>query len=142
MPLCSRIWIQMFWAICLYLALVFGVFVFIKCLFHASASDLVGPYSALAVPGVIAQLLAKWLRDLEVRGSSPKRLAFGWALMTALFSVSISAALLYSAMKFQLINSTDAAWVFGIAVLGGGIAAGLAGYNTALTGISARAKGS
>ena len=139
MPLRSKIWVQMFWAVCVYLALQFATFLLIKIIFRVAAERLVGPYFAFAIPGVVFQFLAMWLRDLEVRGASPKRLVLAWALAIELFFLAIVAALFYSVLKFQILNSTDAAWTFGLMVAGGSAAVSLAGYRPVLERISARA---
>jgi hypothetical protein len=130
----------MFWAICLYLALEFGAFVLVKLILRVSVGDLFGPYLAFAIPGISVLFLAKWLRDWEGRGPSPKQTAFAWAITMVLFFLAITAALFYSATNLRLINASDAVWVFGVMAVGGTTAGLFAGYNMALASVSARLK--
>lgn len=108
----TRRW--MFWDICLYLFLELGLFVTVKYVFHVTEERLLGPYVALAVPGVIFLVLVRGLWKWEERGPSPARLAFGWGLSVALLFLAICVAFFYSSVELQLVDPNDAVWVFGM----------------------------
>jgi hypothetical protein len=130
----------MLWGICVYLVLTGGVFVIVKQIAHITYAEIVGPYLAFAVPGVIFLLLVRWLWKWEAHGLSPMRLAFAWSLSIALFFLAVCSALFYSGVELKLVDPNDAVWVFGMMVVGGSVSAALIPYKMMLARISGRVK--
>lgn len=135
------VWTWTFRSAGVYLALELALFVVVERVFHIPVGKLIGPYLANGAPGTIFFPVIWWLRKLEERGASPRRLAVGWGLCTALFFSATNVALLYSAVAFRLINPDDALWGFVLAEIGGVPAALFTAYSTALKRISTRAVG-
>lgn len=98
--------------ICIYLFLELGLCVAVKYVFGVTAEKLIGPYLALAAPGVIFLLMVRWLWRWEERGASSTLVAFGWGLSVALFFLAVCAAFFYSSLHLELLNASDAAWIF------------------------------
>ena|SRR5882724_12414934 len=109
--------IKMFWAICFYLALELGLFVIVKQILHAPEGELVGPYLAFAVPGVILLPAAWRLRKWEERGASPRRLALWWGMLIVSFASAVLVAFVYSGIELHLIDPSD--------IVGGSVVAGV-----------------
>jgi len=128
----ANIWTTVVWAICTYLVFELGMFIIVKYIAHAGEGELLGPYLALAVPGVIFLLVVGWLWKWEELGQSPRWLAYGWGLSIALFFLSVCAALFYSSVKLRIIDPSDAVGVFGLMVVGGTLSGFLGGYTMTL----------
>lgn len=111
------LWAWLFLALPIYLVLEVGPFMIIGWVLKKSVGELVGPYLAFAVPAVIIFPLVWWLRIWEEQGASPKRLARGWVLSTALFLIAGIVATFYSGIELRLMAPKDALGGFIVAVL-------------------------
>lgn len=101
-------WVWLFWSLGIYLALELGPFLIAKHVLNKTAGDLAGPYVAFAAPWAIMAPLIWWLRKWKEQGASPKRLARGWGLSTALFGVAVVVGVMYSGVKLGLMDPMDA----------------------------------
>ena len=83
-----------------------------------------------------------WLRTLEERGVSPKRLAIGWGVTIALFHWAVIAACIYAGVTLRIVKSGDPAWVFafGMTAIVGTASSYFVGYKRMLEVICARAR--
>jgi hypothetical protein len=111
------LWAWLFWGLPIYLVLEAGPFLIIGWGLKKTVGELAGAYLAFAVPAVILLPLVWWLRVSEEQGTSPKRLARGWVLSTAMFFVAVIATVIYSGIEFRLIDPKDALGGFVAAVL-------------------------
>jgi len=106
------LWAWILWSLPIYLLLEVGAFLIIRECLRKTASELIGPFLAFAVPWAIFAPLVWWLRKWEEQGATPKRLARGWGLSMALFSIAVMVALFYSGMELRLMDQMDAAISF------------------------------
>jgi hypothetical protein len=134
------LWAWLLWALPIYLVLEVGPFLIIGWGLEKTIGELVGPYLAFAVPAVIMMPLVWWLRVWEKQGTSPKRLARGWVLSTAMFFVAGIVATFYSGVELRLMDPKDAMGGFVVAVLLS-IPSLFVIYRMALRVISTRATG-
>jgi hypothetical protein len=132
------LWAWLFWTLPIYLVLEVGPFLIIAWGLKKTVGELVGPYIAFAVPAVIMMPLVWWLRMSEEQGASPKRLARGWVLSTAMFFVAVIVAVFYSGIELRLVDPKDALGGFVVAVLASVPSLYFIVYRRALRVISTR----
>jgi hypothetical protein len=137
----ESIWVWLFWGLGFYLALELGQFFILGRVLKKTAGELVGSYLAFATPAAIIMPLIWWLRKWEERGASPKRLARGWGLGTALFAIGVDVAVFYSGMVLHLMNPTDVVGGFITAVLISVPISYFVAYHLTLARISSRVTG-
>lgn len=137
----ESIWVWLFWGLGIWLVLELGPFFIAGRVLKKNAGELAGPYLAFAVPWAIMTPLIWWLRKWEERDASPKRLARGWGLSMALFSVTVMGALFYSGVELRLMNRADAMGGFIVGVLLSVPISYFVLYQRALTRISSRTTG-
>lgn len=94
----------MLWALVLYLTLEMVPAFIVKLVLNKPFGELVGPYVAFAMPGMVFVPLAWWLRQREGKGLSSRSLALGWGLYMALFVSLVTSALFYSGAELQVIK--------------------------------------
>jgi len=135
-----NVWTRMLGPICLYLVLETGTFVIVKYIVHATVREILGPYLAFAMPGVIFLLLVGRLWKWEEDGLSSARLAFAWGLSVALLFFAISAASFYSILKLRLVDFGAAIFAFGMMAVIGTAAGFFIPYSMTLERMSARVK--
>lgn len=133
----TNMFVKMLFAYCLWLALEAGEFAVAKQILHATETELVGPYLAFAVPGAVILPLAWWLKKWEKRAPSPKRLALGWSLCTALFFCVAIAAFYYTGVHLQLLKLSNV-WIFVVEAAAGVLVGAIGMYRMVLPRISAR----
>jgi hypothetical protein len=137
----ESIWVWLFWALGIYLALEAGPFLIARWVLRKAPGELAGPYLAFAVPAIIIMPLVWWLRKWESKGASPKRVARGWGLSVAIFGVAGIAALSYSGVALRLMDRVDAEVNFVVMVLLSVPILYFGIYHRALRFISSRALG-
>jgi hypothetical protein len=133
------LWAWLLWTLPIWLLLEVARLLIIGWLFKKTAGELIGPYVAFALPAVIIMPLVWWLRILEEQGTSPKRLARGWLISTAIFCFTVIGATFYSGLKFQLIDPKDALGGLIVSVLLSAPSLYFISYRWTLRVISARA---
>jgi hypothetical protein len=129
----------MLWAVIIYLALELVPALIAKEVLNKTVQELLGPYLAFAIPGVIFLPLTWWLRNWEKSVASPRWLALGWCLSMTLFISVFTAAVFYSGGELHLINSRDDVMYFVVAGVVGALAASFGMYNNVLARITERA---
>ncbi len=133
------LWAWLLWSLPIYLVLEAGPFLIIGWGLKKTVGELIGLYLAFAVPAVILMPLVWWLRVREEQGASPKRLARGWVLSTALFLVAVIVATCYSGVELRLMDPMDALGGFVVSVLLGVPSLYFSMYRRTLRAISTRA---
>ena len=136
----EHLWRKMAGAYLLGLVLTLIPFFLVKLVFHTTARALAGPYMAFLVPQWICLTLSMWLRKLEERGVSPKRLAIGWCVMIAFFYWAVIAACFYAGVTLRIVRPGDPEWVFvfGMMAIVGTASSYFIGYKRTLQVILAR----
>ena len=134
------LWAWLSWTLPIWFLLEVGQFLIIGWVFKKTTSELIGPYLAFALPAVIFMPLVWWLRILEEQGTSPKRLARGWLLSTAIFFFTVIIATFYSGVEFRFMDPKDALGGFVAAVLLSIPSLYFISYRWTLKVISARAE--
>jgi hypothetical protein len=134
----ANIWVKMFWAIVLYLALVLVPAFLVMLVLHKTVGEITGPYLAYAVPGPIFLLVILWLRTWEERGASPRQVALVWSLCTTLFMFLVFGATVYSGVELHLIDPNDAVGTLVVGCVGGALVGPLTTYRHVLKIASAR----
>lgn len=114
----ATVWIKMFWAIMIYLAVEFGLAFMVKIVLNKATGELVIPYLAFAIPIVILLPMALLLRKWETQGASFRQIAFGWVAFLAIFVFTINFAVFYSGVKFHLVDPGDAGFFIVAAAIG------------------------
>ena len=122
-----------------YLLLESGPFLVLGLALRKTAAELAGPYLACAAPAAILMPLVWWLRQREERGATSKRLARGWGVSVALFGVAMVVAVIYSGVKFHLMNPTDALGGLVVSVLLSAPISYFTLYHMVITRLSSRA---
>jgi hypothetical protein len=89
------------------LILVLQPFLAIALLLKKSPAILIEPYLACAMPGVVLLLLIFRLRQWEVQGMLPMRLAHNWGMSGALFAVCTVVAVVYSGVNLGFMDRTN-----------------------------------
>lgn len=130
-------WKVLFRDIILYLLAERGTFVVIKHLCHLTEEKLIGPYTAIAVPGVIFLVLVRWLWMWEARRPSPRRLALGWGVSISMFFCALSVAFFYTTVELGFFNADDAVWIMGMAGVSSTLLGFFIPYNMTLERLSA-----
>lgn len=138
----EHLWRKMAWAYLLGLVLTLIPFAIAGLVLHTSARALAGPYLAFLAPQWIVLTVVMWLRKLEERGASPKRLAIGWGVTIALFYWAVIAACIYVGMTLRIVKPGDPMWVFvfGMMAIVGTASSYFIGYKRTLEVIRARAR--
>ena len=95
------------WGIGIYLMLALQPFLGIWLIFKKSPTELVYPYLACAMPGVLLMLLISRLRKREVEGIAPERLARDWGMSGALFAVGTVVSVAYSGVSLGFMGRTN-----------------------------------
>lgn len=137
----ENVWVWLFWGFGIYFLLELGPFVIAARVLNRSARELVGPYLAFAVPWAIFAPLIWWLRKWEEQGTTPKRLAHGWAVGMVFFGVAAAIAVFYSGNALRLMDPTHAIGDFIAVVLFMVPILYFTMHRLALTRICARATG-
>ncbi len=138
----ESIWVWLFWGLGTYLVLEFGPFLLLEVALKKTAAELVCPYLACAMPGVIFMPLVWWLRQREKHGPSPKRLAREWGASAALFGVAVVGAVIYCGVRLGLMDQSDAIGGLVVSVSLSVPTFYFTLYHMALSRISSRAAGS
>jgi hypothetical protein len=135
----ESVWVWLFWGLGIYLTLELGSFLIAALLLRKTATELAGPYLALAVPWMVFAPMIWWLRKWEEQRASPMRLARLWGLAMAFFGGAITAAVVYSGVVLSFITPTDALIISLLIVLFSVPILYFVMYHQALRLISARA---
>jgi hypothetical protein len=135
----ESIWVWLFWSLGILLALELGACRIAAQVLNKTAGELTGPYIAFAAPWATFAPLIWWLRKWEERGASPKRLARGWGLGMAFFSIMVDVAVFYSGRVLHLMNPTYVVGGFITTVLIGIPISYFVVYHLVLVRIPARA---
>lgn len=124
----------------IYLILALQPFFAVWLIVKTSPAALIYPYLACAMPGVVLLLLIARLRQREVQGMSPERLARNWGMSGAFFAVGTVVAVIYTGVSLGLMDRTNLVGSTAVsAVLGGSIVYAIL-HHTALDSISARSR--
>jgi hypothetical protein len=131
---------QLAWGIGIYGILVFQPFLAIWLIFKKSPGEIVYPYLACALPGVLFLLLISRLRQREAEGISAQRLARNWGMSGALFAIGTVVAVVYSGVSLGFMSHTNVLGGTTVSVILSGVIfyAGL--HYMALDRISARGR--
>jgi hypothetical protein len=131
---------KLFWGIVTYAILLLQPFLVIWIIFKISAGELVYPYLACATPGVFLLLLIWRLRQRELDGISPERLARNWGMSGALFAAGTVIAAVYSGVSLGLMDRTGILGVTAVSVVLSGSIFYAVLHCMALDRISARGR--
>ncbi|MGA3082661.1 MAG: hypothetical protein ABSD44_15025 [Terracidiphilus sp.] len=135
----ESIWVWLFWGLGTYFVLEIGPFLVLGFALKKTAAELAGPYLACAMPGAIMMPLVWWLRRWEDQGAPPKRVARGWGMCMALFSLAMVVAVTYSGVKLGFMDPKDALGGLVVSVLLSVPIGYFTLYNMAITRIPSRA---
>lgn len=137
----ESIWVWLFWGLGTYLALELGPFLLAGVTLKKTAAELLCPYLAFAMPGVIFMPLVWRLWQREKQRPSPKQLAREWGVSVALFGLAVVGAVIYSGVRLGLMNPSDAIGSLVISVLLSVPISYFTLYHMTLTRISSKAAG-
>ena len=109
----------------------------VKLVFNRTIAELIGPYLAYSIPGMIFLPCVTWLRENE-GNVRPKTLALAWSFAMAMLFCSAIAATSYSAVTLRIVNLDRAIWTSAAAMVFGSALSGFRVYPHTLKIISER----
>jgi hypothetical protein len=137
----ESLWVWLFWGLGTYLALELGPFLLLGVALQKTVAELLYPYLAFAMPGVIFMPLVWRLWQREKQRPSPKQLAREWGVSMALFGLAVVGAVIYSGVRLGLMDPSDAIGGLVVSVLLSVPTSYFTLYHMTLTRISSRSNG-
>jgi hypothetical protein len=137
----DNIWVWLLWSLGTYLVLELGPFLLLGVALKKTGVELLCPYLAFAMPGVILMPLVWRLWQREKQGPPPKQLAREWGVSVAVFGLAVVGAVFYSGVRLGLMDPSDAIGGLAVSVLLSVPILYFTLYHMTLTRISSRAAG-